>query len=135
MSFISLELLRCQQPWIVPQRSRFKNTNIASLPASMHSTPKKSLASPLCVGSLSLHSSFIFLSFIFHRTMHGHLLFFNKRKRNPNLLRAKEVSPLEKYIQTSDFNFLALDFPLITSLLYWKSIKTQVDLYQVDPFR
>ena len=74
-----------------------RNTSMAPLLASLVSTLVELLASPLFIGSLSLLSpySFSLFSFFIFVTMYS-TYSFQRRKRDPKLLRVKEVVPAEK---------------------------------------
>lgn len=88
--------LYCQQASTVPSLSHYRNISISSLPVRLNSTPTKLLPSPLCARILSLLSPLIYL--FTYRTMLWHSFISLGWKRDPNLLREKEVVPLEKVI-------------------------------------
>ena len=97
-----------------------RNTGMALLPASLVSTLAELLESPPCAGSLSLLSpySFFILNFFYFPffifTVHS-TYSFQRWKRDPDLLRAEEVVPVEKYFIIS-LMFMLRFYPELTLL-------------------
>lgn len=90
---------------------------------SLVNTLAELLASDLCAGSLSLVSPCSFFYFFLQELCIGTYL-FQSRKRDPDLLRAREVFPLEKYVIYTS-NILVKVLPL--TLLYL------IELIRVNP--
>ena len=121
--FSSLVLLCCQHELIVPRQSHFRNTSIASAPTILDSTSMELLASPLCIGSLSLLSPLFYFSFFyFQRIVHRHL-FISWGGRGILAYWEHERLSLQRrmFIYTSDILFEVSPSPYST-WMSWKGL-------------